>query len=425
MGVKVRPQITCPYCHYRQSVEDKKAKKGQKKKRRAACSKCKQSLKGVREDWWLFIDHAGKKKAKKMKSKDAAEKVAKKADAKLALGEFNIEDPDESGPEIPSFKEYSDHWMDTYVKLNLSPSTQHSYEQNLRNHAWPALGHLPLDKIERKHIRELITQKKKDGLARDTVRLIHTVCHSPLELAVEDELIATNPARGMGKYNRRRPESDEPMKPFSERELDQFLDTVEDHWSDYHPLFFTLARTGLRVGEGLGLNWEDVDFQDRSLLVRRTYSEGTEGPPKGRRIRKVDLTPDTVSVLRDHQLKVGTRGAEPVFPSKNGGRMDYNNLRERVLLKALKKANLAHRGFHDFRHTYASLLLMKGVNVLYVSQQMGHKSVDITLKRYARWVPSDERKEVDRLDSRKPNETQAKPENGTSFYEDAASPSSP
>lgn len=102
--------------------------------------------------------------------------------------------------------------------------------------------------------------------------------------------------------------------------------------------------------------------------------------------------------------------------------MDYNNLRERVLLKALRKARLAYRGFHDFRHTYASLLLMKGVNVLYVSQQMGHKSVDITLKRYARWIPSDERKEVDRHDRTKRNETQTKPEQHTTFYSDPASP---
>lgn len=59
--------------------------------------------------------------------------------------------------------------------------------------------------------------------------LIHTVIHNPLDLAVEDELIATNPATGMGKYNRRRPESEEPMPPFSERELDHFLDTVQIH----------------------------------------------------------------------------------------------------------------------------------------------------------------------------------------------------
>ena len=84
--------------------------------------------------------------------------------------------------------------------------------------------------------------------------LIHTVIHNPLDLAVEDELIATNPATGMGKYNRRRPESEEPMPPFSERELDHFLDTVQIHWQDHYPLFFTLARTGLRVGEALGLN---------------------------------------------------------------------------------------------------------------------------------------------------------------------------
>ncbi len=68
--------------------------------------------------------------------------------------------------------------------------------------------------------------------------------------------------------------------------------------------------------------------------------------------------------------------------------------------------------------------MMKGVNVLYVSQQMGHKSVDITLKRYARLIPSDVRKEVDKLDRIKPNETQTKQEQEKSFYPDLLSPSS-
>ena len=58
-------------------------------------------------------------------------------------------------------------------------------------------------------------------------------------------------------------------------------------------------------------------------------------------------------------------------------------------MKVLEKAKLGHRRIHDLRHSYASLLLMKGANVLYVSQQLGHRSVDITLQRYARWLPSD------------------------------------
>jgi integrase len=191
---------------------------------------------------------------------------------------------------------------------------------------------------------------------------------------------------------------------------------IQQHWAFYYPLFFTLGKTGIRIGEAMGLDWSHVDFQDRSLLVERSYTDRRMGPPKGRRARKVDLSQETVRVLKQHywemmelKLKKGWQELHPVFPNIEGGRLELSNLRNRVFVKALKKAGLSHRRIHDLRHSFASLLLMKGANVLYVSNQLGHRSVDITLQRYARWIPSDDRKEVDRLDSGKPNETHTKP----------------
>ena len=140
MGVKVRPQIVCPYCHYRQNTEEDRAPDGRKKKRRTACKKCGRSLKGVKEDWWLFIDHAGRKKAKKMKSKEAAEDVAKKTEAKLTLGEFKIEVPEEPVRKIPTFKEYAEKWIKAYVDDNLSWSTQNNFRNLLNKHIYPVIA---------------------------------------------------------------------------------------------------------------------------------------------------------------------------------------------------------------------------------------------------------------------------------------------
>jgi len=218
--------------------------------------------------------------------------------------------------------------------------------------------------------------------------------------------------------------------PFTEEELNTFCVTVEQRWAFYYPLFFTLSKTGIRVGEAMALDWSHVDFQDRTLLIEGSYTDGKMGPPKGRRARKVDLSQDTVRVLKQHykdmmelKLKKGWKELGPVFPNMEGGRLELSNLRGRVFVKALEKAKLGHRRIHDLRHSYASLLLMKGANVLYVSQQLGHRSVDITLQNYARWLPSDERMEVDGLDTAQPNETQAKPEQGTWVYEESPSPS--
>jgi integrase len=255
MSVKAKSQVVCPDCRYRQ--------KGEKK----VCAKCKRSLKGVDRSYWVFVDHLGKKKAKKVGTRDAALEVAKKLEARLTLGDVGFLD---DAPKTPTFQECAEQWYETYVKPNLSASTHKAYRRVLKKHAYPHMGTLRLDQIKRKHIRDLIAEKKGAGLSRDTVAQITSVCSAIFSHAIEDGLVEVSPVSNMGKFNRRPPEVETPVRPFPEEELDTFLGKLQEHWSFYHPLFFTLAKTGIRIGEAMALDWPNVDFQDRSLLVERS-----------------------------------------------------------------------------------------------------------------------------------------------------------
>lgn len=96
-GVKVRQLATCRCCRYQQNAENEN------------CRRCGKSLKDVRRDWYVFGSHVGKRKATRVGSEEAAQKVAKKIEAKLALGDFGILD---KKPSVPAFKEVSRRWLD-------------------------------------------------------------------------------------------------------------------------------------------------------------------------------------------------------------------------------------------------------------------------------------------------------------------------
>ena len=135
------------------------------------------------------------------------------------------------------------------------------------------------------------------------------------------------------------------------------------------PLFLTLARTGLRLGEALGLRWDDVHFAEREIRVQRTIaSGGREGTPKAGHGRTVDMSPQLATPLlrlrmgRAERMKRHKWKALPpwLFCTRSGRPLEPHNVR-RVFRACLKAAELSgHFSPHCLRHTYASLLLQEG-----------------------------------------------------------------
>ncbi len=357
--------------------------------------------------WWVFIDHHGKRKAKRIgTSKRAADQVAEKIQAKIALGQFEIKD--EYQPQVPLFSEYATRWLETYAKVHLKPGTWRRYSNDIRLHLTPTFGHKRLDTITRQDIRDLIAIKRETGLAWNSVRNFICPLREMFNHALDDGVLAVSPATRLGKLNKKPADRQQDLHPLTREELRLYLETMRQHFPKEYPFFLTLARTGLRRGEALALQWEDIDWHGRFVEVRHTYCHASRRllSPKNGKTRRVDMSQQLTDTLRallierkKETLQKGW-GEVPswVFTSETGTMIDGDNIRRRVHCKALEKAGLRYVRLHDLRHTFASLLIQQGESLAYVKEQLGHYSIQITVDTYGHLVPGGNRQAVDRLD---------------------------
>jgi len=357
--------------------------------------------------WWIFIDHQGRRKAKKIGKKRVAEELAKKIEAKLALGELDLRN--KAVEPSPLFKEYAQYWSTYILAATCKTSTQHDYKGILYNHVIKAFGDTPVDAITRKAIRTFLIEKGQGGYAPSTVSHMKSCIAGILEVAIDDEVISVNPAHRIGKYqhnSNQLNEVNDGIKFLARSELSNLLSVFQAQFAAHYPLALLLARTGMRIGEAVALKWEDVDFDNRIITVRRTFSRGKLGTPKNGKNRKVDMSLQLTAVLKDllHRKKVEAlkngsgKIPEWVNTNDNGNALDINNWRNRVFHKAVQKAKLPPIRVHDLRHTYASLLIQAGESLAYVRDQLGHYSIKVTVDTYGHLVPGGNKDAVDRLD---------------------------
>jgi len=177
------------------------------------------------------------------------------------------------------------------------------------------------------------------------------------------------------------------------------------------------VRTGMRLGELLALRWGDVDFthkvafenaieEERPFIwVGHAYRRGTFNPTKTGKSRTVDMSKQLRDVLRDHftkqkrkALKEGLDHIPELVFHANGKVIEQNSIR-RVFKTVLRKAGLREIRFHDLRHTFASLLLSKGESPVYVKEQLGHHSIQMTVDIYGKWIQTKREVGVNRLDT--------------------------
>jgi integrase len=257
-----------------------------------------------------------------------------------------------------SVQDYAVAWLQR-LDHDLRPKTVKSYEQLYRIHIRPALGVFPIQELNRAKVKLLLTQKRTEGLSKNTVRLIRACLSVMCSEAVDDGLITENPAKALGRPGfRREIRLSTAVRAFAEGELARFLTATKRLWPDYYPLFLTLSRTGCRPGEALALCWPDLDFDERKILVERAFSCGQLGPTKSGSMRYVDISRELASVLRrlyDKRLKEHRKRAcgemlKWVFVNSAGRPIDENRPRK-VFAKVLARAGLRNHSVYDLRHT--------------------------------------------------------------------------
>jgi integrase len=153
----------------------------------------------------------------------------------------------------------------------------------------------------------------------------------------------------------------------------------------------------VRLGEALGLRWEDLDLgASPKVRIARTLSRGRIGSPKGGKARTIALSPQLAKVLKRLEvsrlawaLEHGKESApESVFTTSTGHTVSPSDVR-RILSRALVVAGVArHHSPHSFRHTVASLLLSRGESIQYVKELLGHSDIKLTVNVYGKWLPA-------------------------------------
>jgi integrase len=179
----------------------------------------------------------------------------------------------------------------------------------------------------------------------------------------------------------------------TESEIEKLLAACGSGYADYYLFLLIAARTGMRLGEVLALKWGNVDFEKGVIWVKRSYRRGRVTPPKNGKVRKVDMSAQLAETLKAELPKA----ADELIVNRDGYFMEQNFVR-RVYDRIMKKAALRKRKFHSLRHSFASILLSKGAQLVYVSRQLGHSSVSITSDIYTHWISDDDNRHVDLLD---------------------------
>jgi len=272
--------------------------------------------------------------------------------------------------------------------------------------SYPFFKGVQLEDLTRKMIKDLAFACLKKGKLPKTVHDIVRALSSMLSHAVEDGLLTVNPALRPGKFLPAI-SSKRAINPYTREEVATLLEVCKSHSPRLFPLLLCAVRAGLRQGELIALHWQDIDFRERFLEVRRNFARGKLTTPKSGHVRRVDMSLELTQTLRnlhvERELETMQAGWEEippwVFCDEKGKPWHHNHLRKGLYYRVQKASGLRHIRFHDLRHTFASLLLQQGESPVYVKEQMGHSSIQVTVDLYGHLIPGGNKQAVDRLDS--------------------------
>jgi integrase len=246
-----------------------------------------------------------------------------------------------------------------------------------------------LDKLNRTIVKALVIHLLDNGMQPSSARTILQVLTTMLGTAVDDGILAENPTARVAKRMHLRQLANgngHAPKAMTREQLQAFLETASAVDYQRGTFLFLLARTGLRIGEGLALQVPALRFDDATLSVMATLgARGSLQATKTGHDRIVHLTPQLVTRLRGHLDRTGN--TTWVFCSRSGHAWDPAWIR-RFFDRCLELAGLpSHFHPHSLRHTYASLLISTGASLEYVKKQLGHTSISLTVDLYGSHLP--------------------------------------
>jgi integrase len=310
----------------------------------------------------------------------AAEAYERQVRQQLLDGTYGHE---ESLP-VPTINAFSEEFLD-HAKANNKPSTIAHKEMVVRKHIKPLFGKKRLDQIGIREAEQFKILKTNQKLSPKTVNNLLSVLHQMLVVAGEWKLISEVPIFHFVKV----PEPDFDFLDFEEAER-LIAINMEPEW---RTMILVAMKTGMRLGELRALQFDDLDLVKGQIVVRHSVWKDQMGSPKNGRNRELPLSEDALRALKAHRHLRG----DFVFCNEDGSMLTKEQCKW-PLWRACKRAGLRKIGWHILRHTFASLLVMRGAPLKSVQELLGHSTIEMTM-RYSHLSPDLKRDVVNLLDS--------------------------
>ena len=325
-----------------------------------------------------------------IKKKDA-EAAARKIESELDENKY-IE------PSKEIFSEFADDWFYGHYQNRIKKTTVSNRAYLLERHILQnnQFANKKISKITVSDIDAFYNQKIKEEYSTSYIRQMHQLLNQAFNQAVKWGKIVSNPVS----------DTDPPSVNYREMfiwsfdEIKRFLKACR---GEHHYLTFLLAiYTGMRRGEVLGLKWSDIDFVNKRIHVNRSLAHI---PKNGYTLttlktksskRQIPIPEFVLNELRKHKDTQGEwkelvgdlyQNQDLVICTNTGTVQDPRNV-IRVMKRIIKKAKVTPIRFHDMRHTHASILISEGVDVVKISDRLGHANPKITLEFYAHLLPN-------------------------------------
>lgn len=340
--------------------------------------------------------------------------TAKLANSSMQEALLNAKNGKAALPSADLLRDYANTWL---ASKKLANSTRVGYEKILRVHIYPAMGHLKLKDIYPSTIAKFYRNLEKsgnqgrltkgNGLSANTVNKIHIVLGSVLQAAVYDGKLTVNHARN-NPHAVNAPtgadilEQQTELHTWTSEELETFLEWNASTNDELHALWHVFAWTGMRRGEGVALKWQDIDFKNKTIAIRRSSDSAlrktVKNSTKTKKNRSIRVSDETLEALMSHKVQRSRLGLEAVqadsfvFGNLDGTVRNPGDVGERWS-KTLRKAQEVHPDLSDLtikglRHTHATLMLESGAHAKVVQERLGHSNIATTMNIYSHVTPT-------------------------------------
>lgn len=290
----------------------------------------------------------------------------------------------------------------------IKPSTFQRYESIYRNYIKDSMiAGNKLVKTKSLQLQKFYNELSKKGYSYSQINTLNTVLKVFFNWCIDNDYILKNPCTKIsikGNKNDIINSQRKDVEILTEKEIK----TIKEHvkGSDFELIFLLDLATGLRQGELLALDWEHINLKDKTLKVEKSVKEVyVYDDENTKHIETIFQTPKTLNSFRTVPIPNALVDILKTIPNKSGllfADKDNEPLKGKNVstqwAKILKECKIPHKKFHSIRHTYASMLLKKGVDIESVAELMGHSAISIT-QIYLHSSSKSKNKSVNKLNS--------------------------